>query len=381
MMSDDVLLTNATIVGRREVFAGSLRISGETIAAVDRGGCALAGAEDLGGDMLVPGLIELHTDNAEAHLEPRNGVRWPFPMAAVLAHDAQLIGAGITTVLDAIAIGEYQDRGSRRQLLAELIAAIRHARAEDLLRADHQLHLRCELSDPCVVELFEAHGGDPLVRLVSLMDHTPGQRQFRDIETWKRFHRARMGDEAEMERILNQGLERQERTVTGHRRAVVAFCRARAIRLASHDDTTEQHVSQALADGVTIAEFPVTMAAATLAHGAGLRTVMGAPNIVRGGSHSGNMAAIDLARDGMLDALSSDYAPMSLLHAPFLLSERLGMALPDALALVSDSVASMLGLDDRGRIEAGLRADLLWVRLCDGLPVVRAVWRGGRRVL
>ena len=160
----------------------------------------------------------------------------------------------------------------------------------------------------------------------------------------------------------------------------MAVCRERGLPVASHDDTLVEHVDEAKADGVNISEFPTTLAAARRAREHGLATVLGAPNVVRGKSHSGNVSASELAAEGLLSALSSDYVPASLMHAAFMLYDQGLLSLPEAIATVSATPASLVGLDDRGKIEEGLRADLTRVRLVDGVPVVRAVWSGGKRI-
>jgi alpha-D-ribose 1-methylphosphonate 5-triphosphate diphosphatase len=376
-----LILDNARVVTREAVFTGSVTVEAGVITAIRQGPSAGGAGLDLAGDYLLPGLVEVHTDNAERHLEPRPGVHWPDPLAAVLAHDAQVVAAGITTVMDAIALGEYDQGGPRRRILAALLDAFDEARGAGLLKADHGLHLRCELADPAVADLFDHHVDNPALRLISLMDHTPGQRQFRDEETWRAFQRSRAWSETDMDRMIVEARDRQARLSVPHRAHIVAEARRRSLPIASHDDTTPAHVAEALADGAAISEFPVTREAAALARAGGMATVMGAPNVVRGGSHSGNMSAMDLARDGVLDVLSSDYAPFSLTQAPFLLADRLNLPLPDCLALVTDTPARLLGYRDRGRIAEGYRADLVRLRLHGLTPSVRAVWRAGDRIL
>lgn len=380
-MTGETILTNARVVTRHEAFVGTVVLSDGAIASVDEGRSGLAAAQDLGGDFLIPGLVELHTDNLERHFTPRPGVLWPSPLSAVMTHDAQIAGAGITTVLDAICVGTYRESPERRHILEASVETVRKAREEDLLRADHFIHLRCEVADPDVVAMFEPYQDDPLLRLVSVMDHTPGQRQWQDIEQFRRFYRSRRWSEEEMDARVAGLVEDSERYSAPHRQAIVARCRERGLPLASHDDTTEAHVAHAVEDGIAIAEFPTTREAAAAARRGGLGTILGAPNIVRGGSHSGNASALDLAEDGLVDALSSDYVPASLLHAAFLMAGKAGIALPDAIACVTATTAEMAGFHDRGRIEAGARGDLVRIRMVDNLPVVRAVWRQGRKVL
>jgi len=380
-MTEETILTNARVVLPDAVLDdATVVVRDGRVAAVEHGRTTAAGAIDLDGDLLLPGLVEMHTDNLEKHFEPRPGVIWPNAVGAVLAHDTQIAGAGITTVFDAISVGAYDTKEARRHLLAESISAVKHAQGHGLLRAEHLFHLRCEVSDPCVIEMFEPYAADPLVRLVSVMDHTPGQRQFTDLAKYAKLATDGTWTPAELERVVAEKRALQERYAVDHRTAVVALVREHGRVLASHDDETEVHVAEAVSDGCTIAEFPVTEDAAGLAVKHGLATVMGAPNVVRGGSHSGNVSALALAARGLLTGLSSDYVPSSLLQAAFLLYEKTAMTLPQAVATVSGNVAAMVGLDDRGAIAEGKRADLIWVHHAEHTPVVRQVWRAGRRV-
>ncbi|MEQ8398515.1 alpha-D-ribose 1-methylphosphonate 5-triphosphate diphosphatase [Thalassobaculum sp.] len=381
-MTAEMILSNARLVLADEVVHGTVRVSVGRIASFDSGSTAVAGAEDLDGDYLMPGLIELHTDNLERHIQPRPKVNWPTS-SALLAHDAQVAAAGITTVLDAIAVGGTLTEDIRDRIVRESAEAIRSFREADLLRADHHLHMRCEVAHKDVLRLFEPFKDDPLVRLVSLMDHTPGQRQFVNLDKLRVYYQGKHAmSDAEFERMIVDRKAAQELYSDRHRRTLVEMALSAGHTIASHDDATQEHIDEAAELGLTISEFPTTMAAAHAAHAKGLTTIMGGPNVVRGGSHSGNVSAGDLAEAGVLDALSSDYVPSSLLHGALMLHERHGMTLPGAIATVTRNPADMIGLDDRGRIAAGTRADLIRVkRLDDGVPVVRRTWREGRQVL
>ena len=381
-MTVETILANARLVLADEVVLGTVRVAGGRIAAFDSGGTGVAGADDLDGDYLMPGLVELHTDNLEKHVQPRPKVHWPTS-SALLAHDAQVVAAGITTVLDAIAVGGTLSEDIRDHIVRESAEAIRNFRAAGLLRADHHLHMRCEVAHKDVLTLFEPFKDDPLVRLVSLMDHTPGQRQFVNLDKLRVYYQGKhaMNDDAFARMIVDRKAA-QELYSDRHRRILVEMALAAGHVIASHDDATEAHVDEAAGLGLTISEFPTTMEAARAAHARGLRTIMGGPNVVRGASHSGNVSAGELAEAGVLDALSSDYVPSSMLYGAFRLHERHGMTLPGAIATVTRNPADMIGLDDRGRIETGARADLIRVkRLDDGVPVVRRVWRQGQQVM
>lgn len=372
------ILTNARIVTETEVIAGSLRLEADRI--VEIGGPAARG-EDMAGDLIVAGAVELHTDHLESHLHPRPRVRWNLD-AAIQSHDAQVATSGITTVFDALRVGHEGDGDMDPASVAEAAARIAAAGAEGRLRAEHFLHLRCEVSLPGVVEEFEALRANPRVRLASLMDHAPGQRQFVDPDAYRIYYQGKkkLSDAAFAAYSQRRTAESAAHS-DANRRAIAARCRALGIAMASHDDATAAHVAESVDLGVALAEFPTTMEAAVLSRRAGLHVLMGAPNIVRGGSHSGNVSAADLIGHGALDILSSDYVPASLLLAAVLLAERGAMDLPGAMRLVSTHPAAAAGLADRGRIAPGLRADLVRMRAAPGMaPRVVCVWRAGERV-
>lgn len=377
----EAIFTNARIVTRDREIQGTVVVRDGRIAELSAGDSAVPGAIDLEGDYLVPGLIELHTDNLEKHFAPRPGVKWPG-RAAVIAHDAQIAAAGITTVFDALALGDVH-ASSRVEGLAEMHKGISQACESGLLRAEHHLHLRCELSFAQVLDLFEHLMDGALVRLVSIMDHTPGQRQFVSVEKYRLYYQKKYGmADDEFERFLASRREAQAKYSVAHRRAILERAKARGFVLASHDDATLAHVTESADDGMTIAEFPTTLEAARASRERGLAVLLGAPNVVLGGSQSGNISALDLAAEGLLDIVSSDYVPMSLMQAPFVLAKaEVGLDLPAAIRLASYNPARVMGLDDRGEIAAGKRADVVRVRVVDDMPVVRSVWREGMRVV
>ena len=224
------------------------------------------------------------------------------------------------------------------------------------------------------------------------MDHTPGQRQYADIEVFKRYHIGKGHvTESGFDAYIAPLIERSARYADGHRRAIAALAAQRGITLATHDDATQDHVAESVALGARIAEFPTTVLAAGAAEKHGQLIVMGAPNIVRGGSQSGNVAAAELLELGLLHILSSDYVPSSPLQAVFQLSADGTLGLADGAKLVSANPARAVGLDDRGEIAIGKRADLVRVRPHDlpaterhprgqRVPVVRGVYRQGARI-
>lgn len=376
----ETILTNARLVLPDEVAKGTLVIRNGRIAEIDTGSSRIG--EDLEGDFLIPGIIELHTDHFENHYRPRPGVTWNA-IAALQSHDAQVAGAGITTVFDAIRIGSDPEVGDITEDVTLMVEAVATAQAENRLRAEHRIHLRCELPTPDAAQHFEAHSAHPLVGLASLMDHTPGARQYTTLEHYVAYYqkKLRLSDD-EMAAYIRDRQADAERWSANSKREILALGRSAGLAFASHDDATTTHVAEAVADGVVLAEFPTTLEAARAAHQAGMAVLMGAPNLVRGKSHNGNVSALDLARAGTLDVLSSDYVPFSLIQAAFLLPElHSATSLPQAIRMVTRRSAEAVGLTDRGALETGLRADLVraW-RPPQGVPVVRSVWREGQRV-
>lgn len=383
-MKNELLLKNATIVMRDEIVKGSVHVKDGMIDDIADGPVSPALeriAEDMEGDFLLPGFVELHTDHVEGHYAPRPKVRWNA-MAAVLSHDAQIATSGITTVFDALRVGIDHDADLSYDDMKTMADAFQRGVEEDTLRADHFIHLRCEVSaDDCMTAFHQFDKYD-LIKLVSVMDHAPGQRQFVDIEQYAIYYKGKLKmSEQDFRDMCTRRLAASERNSDRFRTEIADICRERGIILASHDDATIAHVEESVRHDVHVAEFPTTIEAAKASHQAGLAVLMGAPNIVRGGSHSGNIAASDLVDLGVLDILSSDYIPFSLVQAVFRLADQdLKLSLPEAVRLISDTPAKAVGLDDRGALEIGKRADMVRVRKSQNTPVIRQVWRTGARV-
>lgn len=379
-MTEETILANAQIVLPGKVRRGYVVLREGRIADLGEGMGVPEGAVDCAGDLVMPGLIELHTDNLERHIQPRPGVHWPHE-AAILAHDAELASVGITTVFDAMRVGSVPSGIGRyaeyaRGLASELLS-LREAGA---LRISHFLHLRAEVCSETLEAEMAAFGPEDRVGIVSLMDHTPGQRQFRDISKLETYMKGKHGlNDAEFAAHVAQLQELRAAHGTRHEAASVAHARRYGAVLASHDDTTAEQVAVSRRYGVGIAEFPTTLEAARACRAHGIAVIMGAPNLIRGGSHSGNVAAGDLAELGLLDILSSDYVPSALLLAAVRLG-RLWGDLARGIATVTQAPAAAVGLTDRGRIAPGARADVIRVALLGEIPAVRGVWSQGRRV-
>lgn len=385
-MRASVVIHNARLIMSNEIIHGSVSVVNGRIDSIDSGLSTTPGAIDFEGDFLMPGMIEIHTDNFERHLMPRPKVLWA-EKPALIAHDAEIACAGITTVFDALGVGEADTESVRGQTWATVLMALDQYTKDDLLRADHYIHVRCELPAPNTIELFEPFQDHSRLSLISLMDHTPGQRQWEDIEQARIYFTGKKGwSHDKFEDKVSKAAILQEKFSAPHRKFFVDYSKRTGIHLASHDDTTEAHVQQAFAEGASMSEFPTTIAAARCAKNLGLLTVMGGPNVVRGGSHSGNVSATELAKQGLLDVLSSDYVPGSLLSAVTRLVQEGVMTLPQAVATATRHPAQATGLNDRGALEIGFRADLVRMRLheCSGQPnhaFARAVWREGQQVV
>ncbi|WP_248313053.1 alpha-D-ribose 1-methylphosphonate 5-triphosphate diphosphatase [Bosea sp. F3-2] len=374
------VLTNARLILENEVVTGTIAFDETGIVSVDQGGSSLPNAIDVGGDYVAPGLVEMHTDNMEKHFMPRPKVFWPNGLAAALVHDAQMAAAGVTTVYDAVCAGTpFSAKDYRKDIFADVMKALAEGKRENVFRIDHRIHMRCELTSPDLIKDIEPYQNDELVQLVSLMDHTPGQRQWRNIEHLRTYAMGNGKTEAEFEEDVVMRQQEGATNVAKNWSAVVDVFRSRGIPLATHDDTTPEHVADGIASGAVISEFPTTIEAAEAAKKHGLATVAGAPNVVRGGSHSGGVSVSELAEKGLLDGLSSDYVPASLLQAVVKLNASHGVALPEAMGMVTWKVADILGLKDRGHLKSGLRADLLRFKVLGATPVIGAVWSKGER--
>ncbi|CDT60530.1 carbon-phosphorus lyase complex subunit [Vibrio coralliirubri] len=376
-----MIITNVNLVLENEVVRGSVELRDGVIANMSDSTSQLPGAFDGENGFLMPGLIELHTDNLEKYFTPRPKVNWP-PLSAMSAHDTQLIGSGITTVLDAVALGDYRD-GNRQENLDQFINTVAESQKRGLTRAEHRIHLRCEVPHSTTVGLFERYVNMPEVQLVSLMDHAPGQRQFVNIDKYRTYYQGKYNmTDAEMAVYEKDQVAQSQRWSKQNRDEITRQCRDLNIPTASHDDATSAHVTESKELGMVIAEFPTTVEAAKRSHELGLKVMMGAPNVIRGGSHSGNVAAHELASLGVLDILSSDYYPVSLLDAVFTLvnDERNNLDVAQAVQLATLNPAQALGLTDRGVIAEGKRADLVLAHRLDDHQLVSRVWREGKKV-
>ncbi len=378
---DEQVYTNAKIVLSDQVVLGSLCVKDGVISDISDGSSNISSGINCNGDYLMPGFVELHTDNLEKHMTPRPNTEWP-PTSAVIAHDNEIAAAGITTVLDAISLGDIKHGSTRIRRLDEIIAAVCDAADHNLLKSEHLLHLRCEVSYANLPKALSDIVHNPRVKMLSVMDHTPGQRQFVNLDAYYIFYQGKYGlSDEQIDEFIRTSKRDNNQFGKLHRDMVVAIAKENKIALASHDDATVAHVNEAKDDGVVVAEFPTTLAAATHSHQAGISVMMGSPNIVRGKSHAGNVSARALAEHGYLDIIASDYVPHSLLQAAMILFDDFPeISLPDAIKTISKTPANRIGMDDRGEITPGKRADLVRVHHSPHHPIIRGVWSAGQRI-
>jgi alpha-D-ribose 1-methylphosphonate 5-triphosphate diphosphatase len=376
---DEQIYTNYRLQLPNEEVLGTLVVRDGLIADIQPD--VIFTGQDGQGNYLMPGLIELHTDNLERCMSPRPGIQWPME-SAVVFHDRQLVSAGVTTVFDAIALGDVFPSSLRMTHFGGMIDALYQGQLAGRFAADHRLHLRCEVSYKDVVSITEEYIDNPLLSLISLMDHTPGQRQFVNIEKYKQYYTGKHGvPVSEMDAFIQRRQLEQQQYGEKNTAALVQLVKSKNVAIASHDDATTDHVQEALESGATIAEFPTTKEAAAEAHKQGLKILMGAPNIVLGRSHSGNISAMELVQRNQVDIFSSDYAPHSLLQAIFNIAQKMAKPLYQSIKLVTTNPAQAVNLlHNRGSLEVGKRADLITVHDDGVVPRLTSVIVQGRRV-
>lgn len=372
-------LSDVSVVLRdRLIPKGAVRIEAGLIAEIAES--PVAGGIAAPGHTLFPGFIDMHGDMIEQELEPRANVDFPMPVA-LTALDARLAASGVTTAYAAVSFSRGARDGERRSFehTSRVIQALHAAKGQ--ARVDHRIHARFDITFDKAVSVL----GDLLeagqVDLVSLMDHTPGQGQYRNLEIHIRNKAAHLGvSEQEARQIVSTAIAdrtRPQEVLLGNMESVARMCKAHGVALASHDDDTVAKANLMADLGSVIAEFPVTREAAEVAMARGIMTAMGAPNAMRGQSYSGNLSARAAHAAGLLSILAADYHPAAILPAVRSLAEQDPEGLPGAARLATANPARALGLTDRGEIAPGKRADLVLVDPCG-----RVAWtvRAGRTI-
>ena len=371
------LLTHARIVLPDQVIEdGALLLDDGLIVAIDPINSGTAHEVDLAGAWLMPGLIDLHGDAFEKEVEPRPKVGFPLPFAAAQI-DRRCALAGVTTPFHSLSFAGREFGVRNDRMAAECIRVLRNWRG----LVDHRIHVRYEITVESSAPLVAALINEGLADLVSFMDHTPGQGQFRTEAAFAAYYQgAYTFTQTEVEELI-AGKRLGQATAAERVRTLASLARDHGIALASHDDDSAEHIRAMAALGVHISEFPIDLATAQAAKDMGICTIFGAPNVVRGGSQSGNMRALDAILAGTCGALCSDFHPPALVQAVLMLPELAGISMSASVALATARPAAAVGLDDRGRIVPGLRADLIAVRWEQGVAQVERSWVAGRQVL
>jgi alpha-D-ribose 1-methylphosphonate 5-triphosphate diphosphatase len=369
------------VLADRLIPHGALRIEDGLIAEISETPVDDADIEG-NGLILMPGMIDMHGDMIEREIEPRPGVRMPMEMG-LRDLDRKLANSGITTAYAAVSFSPGSTYGHMRSydFTSEMIRAIR-AHAPDLL-IDHRVHARFEVTFPAALSVVKELIAEGAVDLISLCDHTPGQGQYRDLALQAANLAKSKGITLEQAAAnLEQRIRDRQETagdLTATLRTMAQYCALHGVPLASHDDDTVEKVAQMQDLGAAISEFPVTLEAAKEARARGMVNAMGAPNALRGTSYSGNLSAREVHAQGLLDLLAADYHPSAMLPAVLVLAQTDPEGLPGAARLATANPARSLGLEDRGEIALGLRADLI-VADSSGVGHVRTTFCNGKVV-
>ncbi len=379
-------LTNARIILEDTILEnGSLIIENGIISAVnpeplnqkhvvDDGSAEPIDVIDLQGQILMPGMIDLHCDALEKEVEPRPNVHFPLDFACAQA-DKRNASAGITTVYHSLSFANEELGVRNNQFAAEIARAVHQWSPHGLV--DNRVHCRYEITDETGVPILKELLEEGSTHLISMMDHTPGQGQFKNMAAYRDYlTRTYKKTADEVDTIVEKKIEAASGAFDRMQELAEA-AHAAGISVASHDDDSAERVATMHSIGADISEFPITLEAAQAAKEVGMSTIFGAPNILRGKSQSGSMKAIEAIHEGVADCLCADYTPAALIVAVMRDPELSDLDLPSAVRLVTTNPAKAAKLDDRGKIAVGKRADLIAVGEPGGLPQVTDVWVNG----
>ena len=371
-------LINARIVLKDSIIEdGSVLISNGKITSINPDSVVADEVIDLQGKTLMPGMIDLHCDALEKEVEPRPNVHFPLDFACAQA-DKRNAAAGITTVYHALSFANDELGVRNNDFAADIARAVGNWRPHGLV--DNRVHCRYEITDETGAPVLKKLIEDDAMHLISMMDHTPGQGQFKDMAAYRDYltqNYKKTADEVNV--IVDRKLEAASGAFMRMEELAYAAHSA-GISIASHDDDSIERVETMNKIGADISEFPITLEAAQAAKKSGMSTIFGAPNILRGKSQSGSMKAIEAIHEGVADCLCADYSPASLIVAIFKIPELSDLDLPAAVRLVTSNPAKAARLDDRGEIAVGKRADLIVIDTPAGLPQVSQVWSNGTSV-
>lgn len=368
------LITNARVVTPDTSFLGTVLIEESRISAIEKGR-SYADAYDAGGRWLIPGVIDIHTDYFERELYPRPSAEFP-PELAFHMMDMRALASGLTTILGAVRISS--DGKSKRNPLRQrngLAFAEEYDRLAKLSSARHYMHVRWDTNFEPVDSILDELRSYERIGNIVYNENIPGERQFRSLEDIAKKRAAANGISIEAALDDLNGSIEANRKINNRQKVCDVF--GGKLCIGSHDDTTVEHVEEALSMGATLSEMPTTIEAARRAKELGMSVCMGAPNYYRGGSHCGNLSCLEAMEENLVDALCSDYHFPSLLGCVTKMIDR-GMSPSDAVNLVTLNPAKIIGMDEElGSLEVGKRADLTLFEPQDGFARVSEVWLDG----
>jgi len=381
IIANDTLLPNYAVSIEGDKIKEIMPMRELTASGCD---CRQVVIHDGNGSYLCPGFIDIHSDNIESAVQPRPASVMDFGLA-LMEHEKQLVNQGITTMFHSLSFvrkdaAVFRDKEARNpdkmKVLAELIKSL-HERSH-LIR--HRFHCRFDIRNSEGYETLMNYIENGYVHLLSFNDHTPGQGQFRDLVKYREHMK---GYKPNLEEEQIDDLIKEKMSIPKISRDQIertaAVAREKGIPIASHDDDSEEKIEYVCSElKANISEFPVELKVARKAKEKGMLTVAGAPNVLLGKSHTGNLSATEAILDGSIDILCSDYYPPSLLHAVFKLNTDYGLPLWKCINLVTFNPAKALGIEkEYGSVAAGKKADLLMIRLQDGKPAITKVFIDG----
>lgn len=380
MQNRDFVIENATVVLPSGILKGaSIKIEDRIISEI-REGSINSNQNRINAQerFLLPGFIDLHSDAVEKEIEPRPNTFFPVNIA-LFELDKKLASCGVTTIFHALSFAEGEIGVRSNEKAAEIIKEIN--RLKERMNVKTMVHARFEITDDGAIPYLDALIKDECINLLSLMDHTPGQGQFKEVASFKNyFGTVYKKCDAELTKIIDRKLAAKE-SVVSHIDYVVDLCKSMNIPMASHDDDSEEKIRWLKKKGISISEFPVNMDAARAAMQSGIHVCLGAPNVLRGDSQAKNLSARNAISSGYGDILCSDYAPMTILHAVFTIERLDILPLHEAVNMASTNPAKALGISDKtGSIEEGKEADLILVDISDEVPRILKTFISGREI-
>ena len=379
------LLTNGKIITEEGIIEGyDILIENDIIKKICKNGEVDSDEIEVinaYGGFISPGFIDIHADYIENMSSPRPTSIMDLNLS-LRETEKVLINTGITTMYHSLSLyGKdiFENKPIRSdENVIKLIDTIENTQNKrHLIR--HRFHARFEIDNVKGVERLKKYIRDGKINLLSFMDHKPGQGQYRNIETYRKTLKGYKDvTDSEIDEMIE---ERQFKdTITSETIEEIAhMAKDRNISIASHDDDSFDKIDFIKGIGATISEFPITMDVAKYAREKGMFTIAGAPNVLLGKSHSGNLSASEAIKDNCIDILCSDYYPAAMLHSVFILNEKYNMDLCEMFKLITINPAKAVKIDNiLGSIKEGKKADILIIEKLEELPVITSVFVDGK---